>query len=174
MKQHIKNITIPWLVYITYFLGVAFISGSIVHFPLNPRFYSIIAAIGISIFIFGAVMENRLKEQDSTSSSWVYVVISSLILSLGIGMLSGGIQHFVEVPSLAQVIIPLGVVLSIVGFVLKAKKATTVKEWQFVVVKIIVLTLPIYFLTHNLADSINHSGEDHHGHAEEITLGHQD
>jgi hypothetical protein len=85
-------------------------------------------------------------------------------------MLSGGIQHFVEVASLAKVIIPLGVVLSIVGFVLKTKKVTTVKEWQFVVVKIIVLTLPIYFLTNYLAHNINHSGEDHHGHSEEITF----
>jgi uncharacterized membrane protein YiaA len=170
MKKFLSTITLPWFVYVMYFLGVGFISGSIVHFPIDPRFYSIIAAVGIIIFLFGAVMEKKLKEKEdgvakTSFTSWVFLIISSLILSIGIGMLSGGIQHFTDIAEEAKIFIPLGLALSIIGFVLKNKSATSLPEWKFVAVKVLALIIPIYFVTSYLAHSVQaHEGlpSDHH------------
>ena len=178
MKKLFTTITLPWFVYVMYFLGVGFISGSIVHFPINPHFYSIIAGIGVVIFLFGAVMEKKLKEKETGSSqsslsSWVFLIVSSLILSIGIGMLSGGIQHFTDVAEEAKIFIPLGLALSIIGFVLKSKSAISSREWKFVAIKVIALVIPIYFVTSYLAHSVQAHADlpsDHH--AEEA--GHHD
>ena len=39
-----------------------------------------------------------------------------MLLSLGLGMLSGGIQHFLDFPHYAAALLPLGVLLSLAAF----------------------------------------------------------
>lgn len=47
------------------------------------------------------------------------MVAASLALSFGIGMLSGGLQHFEDFPERAAMLIPFGLALSFVSYVLR-------------------------------------------------------
>lgn len=54
---------------------------------------------------------------DRKKASFVKVlklIIVSLTLAIGIGMISGGISHFKERPVYASYLIPLGIVVSII------------------------------------------------------------
>lgn len=47
------------------------------------------------------------------------VIGSSLLLSFGIGMLSGGLQHFDDFPARGAVLVPAGIVVSFIAYVIK-------------------------------------------------------
>jgi hypothetical protein len=47
------------------------------------------------------------------------VVGASLLLSFGIGILSGGLQHFDDFPARGAVLVPLGITVSFVAYVIK-------------------------------------------------------
>lgn len=99
--------------YVALFVGAGLISGSVVHFPLAPVRYAIIGAVGALVFAIASVV-SELGDRDPLRL--LRVALSSLALALGIGMISGGIQHFMDIPQRAAVLIPLGVVLSLAAF----------------------------------------------------------
>ncbi|MEU2267056.1 hypothetical protein ABZ568_11620 [Streptomyces olindensis] len=109
-----------YLGYATTFVGAGLISGAVVHHPLDPDRYSMIALIGAGVFLFATVLnEFVLKWQRPSASKVVAIVLSSLALSFGIGMLSGGLQHFEDFPERAAMLIPFGLALSFVAYVVR-------------------------------------------------------
>jgi drug/metabolite transporter (DMT)-like permease len=100
-------------------VGAGFLSGAIVHIPLDPLKFIIIGLIGL-VFFVGSTIINELKitKQQTTAKSIVRLILFSSILAIGVGMIAGGIQHFTEFPSYLSKIIPIGIVLSITGYVL--------------------------------------------------------
>lgn len=61
-----------------------------------------------------------------------HLVGAALLLSLGIGMLAGGIQHFADFPARAALLIPLGLVASFVAYVVKhatTRRAVLARLW---------------------------------------------
>lgn len=58
-------------------------------------------------------------KREATHQEIVKLIIFSILLAVGVGMISGGVQHFDEVPVYASRLIPLGILLSLVGFVFK-------------------------------------------------------
>jgi hypothetical protein len=112
----------PYLVYVISFVGAGMVSGGVVHYPLNENFYGILAILGGVIFAFGSLASELLNGRGfPKAGALVSLVMTSLLLSFGIGMLSGGIQHFTDFPSRAAILIPSGISLSFIAYCVKAK-----------------------------------------------------
>lgn len=109
-----------YLGYAATFVGAGLISGAIVHHPLDPTRYSLIAVIGAAVFLCATILNEFVLIRSRPSAAKVCgVVAASLTLSFGIGMLSGGLQHFEDFPERAAMLIPFGLALSFVSYVLR-------------------------------------------------------
>ena len=113
-----------YLGYATTFVGAGLISGAVVHHPLDSDRYTMIAAVAAGFFLCATLLnEFVLKRQRPSASSAVAIVLASLALSfgigIGIGMLNGGLQHFEDFPERAAMLIPFGLALSFVAYVLR-------------------------------------------------------
>lgn len=118
--QRLRDIIPSYVVYMGLFIGTGFLSGAIVHLPLNPVRFAIIGLIGALIFVASSTLnELKILKREASNDEIVKLIIFSILLALGVGMISGGVQHFDEVPMYASQLIPAGVLLSLVGFVLK-------------------------------------------------------
>ncbi|MET9819654.1 MULTISPECIES: hypothetical protein [unclassified Streptomyces] len=110
--------------YATTFVGAGLTSGAVVHHPLDPDRYTMIALVGAVVFLCATPLnEFVLKRQRPSASTVVAIVLASLALSfgigIGIGMLSGGLQHFEDFPERAAMLIPFGLALSFVRYLLR-------------------------------------------------------
>ncbi|GJF34687.1 hypothetical protein KNE206_73870 [Kitasatospora sp. NE20-6] len=107
-----------YLGYVGYFVGAGLLSGAIVHHPLDPARYNLIAAAGAALFLTAA-LATELQQGRPTAARLTTVLGTSLALSFGIGMLSGGMQHFEDFPDRAAALIPAGLLLSFLAYTLK-------------------------------------------------------
>ncbi|MFC9292600.1 hypothetical protein ACFTWH_30380 [Streptomyces sp. NPDC057011] len=115
-----KALLARYLGYVGYFVGAGLISGAVVHHPLDPARYTRIAVYGVVVFLAAtALNEFLLADRKPTPGRVVSIMGASLLLSFGIGMLSGGLQHFEDFPARAAVLIPIGIVLSFAAYVIK-------------------------------------------------------
>ncbi|MGA5148164.1 hypothetical protein ACPCSF_24455 [Streptomyces griseoincarnatus] len=115
-----KALLARYLGYVGYFVGAGLISGAVVHHPLDPTRYTRIAGYGVLVFLAATLLnEYLLAEEKPALPRMVQVMGASLLLSFGIGMLSGGLQHFEDFPDRAAMLVPLGIALSFVAYVLK-------------------------------------------------------
>ncbi|TQE26140.1 hypothetical protein [Streptomyces ipomoeae] len=90
------------------------------HHPLDPTRYTLIAVIGAAVFLCATVLNEFILTRSRPSAPKVCgVVVASLALSFGIGMLSGGLQHFEDFPERAAMLLPFGLALSFVAYVLR-------------------------------------------------------
>ncbi|MDQ0605026.1 hypothetical protein QF037_009371 [Streptomyces canus] len=118
-----------YLGYAATFVGAGLISGAIVHHPLDPARYTVIAVVGAGVFLFATVLnEFVLTKQRPDVSRVLAIVGASLALSFGIGML-GGLQHFEDFPERAAMLIPFGQALSFIAYVLRYQPA----RWRSIV-----------------------------------------
>ncbi len=117
-----KDLLLAYFSYLILFLGTGFISGAIVHsgnIKDIPK-YLVIGIIGVALFIAGSFVQEYIVNKDtSKSNNRFQFFVFSLLLSLGIGMISGGTQHFTDFPSYSSILIPLGLVVSFFAFVFK-------------------------------------------------------
>lgn len=119
-RTHRRSLAARYLGYVGYFVGAGLISGAVVHHPLDPDRYTRIAAYGALVFLAATVLNEFLLTRERPGLPRVLLVIgSSLLLSFGIGMLSGGLQHFDDFPARGAVLVPLGIVVSFVAYVVK-------------------------------------------------------
>ncbi|KUL46991.1 hypothetical protein ADL12_00675 [Streptomyces regalis] len=94
------------------------------HHPLDPARYTVIALIGAVVFLCATLLtEFILTKQRPETTKVLSIVASSLALSFGIGMLSGGLQHFEDFPARGAMLIPFGLTLSFVAYVLRHEPA---------------------------------------------------
>jgi hypothetical protein len=160
-----------YLGYATTFVGAGLISGAVVHHPLDPDRYTVIALVGAGVFLCATVLnEFILKRQRPSASKVVAIVLASLALSFGIGMLSGGLQHFEDFPERAAMLIPFGLALSFVAYVLRYDAA----RWRSIIGPtglLVLVTAAVAFvgLRGIAADMAAESGGGGHSHGEETT-----
>jgi uncharacterized protein (DUF305 family) len=126
------TILFSYLSYLALFVGTAFISGAIVHSGnVNeiPK-YIVIGLIGLSLFVAGSfVQETIINKNSLQGTKLVKFLFFSLLLSVGIGMIGGGVQHFTDFPVYSSFLIPLGVLLSLIAFLLKNSYSISSKVW---------------------------------------------
>ncbi len=169
MKRHIQQVTakvtIPYSIYVMLFLGIGLLSGSLVHFPLNPHRYTIIGGIGILLFLIGSYFNEKVINKNDVFKhglgSALAFLFCSLTLSIGIGMISGGTQHFNEIPEYASKLIPIGITLSFMSYVFKNKIPLENKEFLVVVFKTIIIVFSVFLLLTYYSVTIDVPKEDH-------------
>lgn len=168
VKHFLKDVLFPYGVYTMFFLGIGLISGSIVHIPMDALRYSIILAIGVIIFIVASFLnETKIDKKTLTKRDIVRILFFSFTLSVSIGMVSGGIQHFNEVGSYAAKLIPIGIVVSLISFVIKNQiYIKHPKRIALLLSSILLLVAPLsyglHFAVKQMPASSGHAHGDHH------------
>lgn len=149
-----KKLIYKYLVYIIYFLGIGMTSSGIVLMPFNAVRYSIILGIGLSLFIAGSVFNEVVIDKRNLSIlQSMRLILLSLTLAIGIGMISGGISHFKESPTYVSFLIPLGIIISFVSFTLKNNFILTKKQ-IFLTCLLLIVIASLVFLGLSIAASM--------------------
>ena len=107
--------------------GISFISGAVNHGFFSEQRSLWTAAIGMVLFVLGAVLEHRMADNDpnqAPTSLWQTLALGSL-LSVGLGFFTGGLQHFPDSPARSSWVVPLGFIVSVVALALSTPRA-----WQ--------------------------------------------
>ncbi|MER7576773.1 hypothetical protein [Streptomyces sp. NPDC126514] len=162
---------LPWryLGYVGYYVGAGLISGAVVHHPMAPARYSMIAASGLLVFLLATVLNDLVLAAERQPLSRILRVLgTSTMLSFGLGMLSGGMQHFADLPERCAVLIPLGIVLSFVAFFLKEAKRPWRRIFSLTGLAILILTAVTFFALRHIAPTMAESGGGH-SHSDAVT-----
>ncbi len=149
-----------YIVYVVYFLGVGMTSSGIVLMPFNPLRYGIILATGLLLFGTGSFINEFVIDRKQVSFATVFkLILVSLTLAIGIGMISGGISHFKESPIYATYLIPLGILISAVSYMVKNNYYLTKKHLRVFIVSIFLTALTIHGGLSIAADSYLNGGD---------------
>ncbi|MEU2180331.1 hypothetical protein [Streptomyces thermolilacinus] len=162
---------LPWryLGYVGYYVGAGLISGAVVHHPMAPTRYSLIAASGVLVFLLATVLNDIILATERQPLARILRVLgTSTMLSFGLGMLSGGMQHFADLPERCAVLIPLGIVLSFVAFFLKEAKRPWRRILSLTGLAILVVTALTFLGLRHIAPTMAESGGGH-SHSDAVT-----
>lgn len=141
----VNKIISRYIVYIVYFLGVGMVSSGIVLMPFNYMRYGTILGIGLLLFSTGSFINEVIIDKKHLSfKESVKLVIVSLTLAIGIGMISGGIAHFKESPVYVSYLIPIGIIVSFVSFKIKNAFKLTKKEFILLIIIFVVLAIAVH------------------------------
>jgi hypothetical protein len=146
-----------FIIYLTSYLGVALIGGSIVHvgtFDAHNIRYAILGIVGLVLMIMGSVFEAK-SNQEVLSLKYFGIVTA---LAIATGFLSGGIQHYLDDPIYAGYLLAIGIVVSYVTFGSKYNLPTTRRG----LLTVIVLAALIIFVSNTIThEIIPHGGAGH-------------
>lgn len=166
-KGIIQTIVIPFVTYLFLFVGMGLVAGSVVHFGETdqiPRFLAI-GILGMVIFVVGSyIQESLLNTNNLQKEGAVKYVLYSLLLAIGIGMISGGTQHFLDFPTYASYLLPVGFLLALIAYVLRNNLNLTRKGWSVLLIGALLIALPTFAGLHLYAKALP-SGQGH-GHGE--------
>ena len=154
----------PYLIYVLLFVGAGMVSGGVVHYPLNESFYGILAALGGIVFVIGSLANELLNGKGlPKAGALISLIVTSLLLSFGIGMLSGGIQHFTDFPSRAAILVPAGITLSFIAYCFKAKlfQRSAIRKVSTAGVLILGIAISSLVVLTNIADGMNNPAHTH-------------
>lgn len=166
MREYASSVLSPYLAYVGFFLGIGLVSGSVVHFPGDPVRYAIIGSIGILLFVISSLVDEIvIKKRNLKENAILRVILFSVVLSMGIGMISGAIQHFTDTPKYAAILIPAGIVVSLFGFLLKnqVRLSKAILGWSALCLLVVCIPLGVTLsaLAEDIATPHVHT-PDHH------------
>lgn len=145
-----------FLTYIAKYLGVALIAGSVVHIGTlqnGATRYVILIVIGLMLTILGNIKE--AKGQGQKINLNYFLIITGL--SFATGFLSGGIQHYLDNPSYAGMLLGIGIIVTYVTFFLKDTFKIEKKNLAVVIMFAVLLMLFSHYVMDNTL-----LGTDHH------------
>ncbi|MGW7134149.1 hypothetical protein ACWGIA_38240 [Streptomyces bobili] len=158
----------PYLGYVGYFVGAGLISGAVVHHPLDPDRYTRIALYGALVFLAATVLnEFVLTRQRPGLPRMLAVIGSSLMLSFGIGMLSGGLQHFDDFPARGAILVPAGIVVSFIAYVIKDTDTPTRRIFSLLGLTVLAVAALAFFGLRQVAASMETTPGGGHSHGTE-------
>lgn len=169
-RKRVTNVLVRYATYVGFFLGMGLLSGSIVHMPLNPSRYATVMVVGILLFLAASfVTEVYLEKKEMPPLQIARSLLCSLGLSVGVGMVSGSIQHFSDNVVYASYLIPIGFGLSLFSFFLKNEATFSLKKLSLILAFFLALGIPLRLSLAYVADQqsrvvIIRPGEDGHDH----------
>lgn len=86
--------------------------------------------------------------EENATNTWK-MILASAMLAIGIGAVTGGLQHFPDSPERSVIIIPIGYVISVLFFASIHKYVLTKKEYLYIGISsifMLVLTVALFFL----------------------------
>jgi uncharacterized protein (DUF305 family) len=115
-----STFVLPYLINIMILLSTGFISGGLVHIGFNNKnnpYYIGFGVFGCFLFVLGNYLQEKLINKNAMIGfTTIYFLLSTLALAIGVGMMSGGLQHFTDFPNYAKYLIPIGFVLSVLFY----------------------------------------------------------
>ncbi len=170
-----RTILAQFSTFLAMFVGAGFISGGIVHLGegLNAWDVSLLLT-GIGLFVVGSYVQEALFNKKNLKEEGVVpFLFYSLLLSIGVGMASGGIQHFVDTPAYSTYLIPLGLAVGVIAFILKQNYKLSSSQWAVLISSAtagaLVLGLVLRGVATAMPDSWQQQGHSH-THSEESVL----
>lgn len=167
----------PYLSYVAMFVGMGLISGSIVHAAqegvLNRSL--ILLGIGVVMFSIGSFINEVIFKTGNIEREGVFrYILFSLFLAMGIGMISGSTQHFMDTPIYASYLMPIGVFLSSLAFALRNNYELSKGTWVKLITVGVVFAGVLFVGLNTFAKSLpEESAAGHHGAAaSEASSGH--
>jgi uncharacterized protein (DUF305 family) len=127
-KTHITRPS--FLTFVLLFIGTGFVSGSAVHLGEGINTWDVsIAVVGLACFVLGTLLDDwRNGWQKLRSEGAIAYILLSICLSIGIGMASGGTQHFIDTPDYASILIPVGLFVGFMAFRLRENAAPVASQ----------------------------------------------
>ncbi|MFJ3722764.1 hypothetical protein ACIPYQ_09360 [Streptomyces sp. NPDC090045] len=160
-----KALLARYLGYVGYFVGAGLISGAVVHHPLDPARYTRIALYGVLVFLAAtALNEFLLTRRKPTFKQVAGIMGASLLLSFGIGMLSGGLQHFEDFPARATALIPAGILLSFIAYVIKDEHVSWRRVFGLAGLAVLITALAAFVGLRYVASSMAPESGGGHSH----------
>ena len=169
MNTSIPDTLKKFVTFVSLFIGTGFIAGSIVHFGEGVTVWdSSVLLLGIALFVISSYVQEYGKTHErSTPKEFALFILQSFLLAIGIGMASGGTQHFIDTPLYAAVLIPLGLTIGLFTFLWREKLKTPPSK---ILMIFITTCLGAYVLWHALIQFNNiipesiREGHGSHGH----------
>jgi len=145
-----------------YFVGAALIAGAVVHYPIDPPVYTVICIVGALVFLLGTVVnEFVFAAERPTLRRAIALVTFSLLLSFGVGLLGGGIQHFEQFPERSAAMTPIGLLMSYAAFVAKDQEGRWRNLFSLFGAGVVLVAAVTWFGMSAVADSMESAGHDH-------------
>ena len=151
-----KNLILYFASYLALFVGTGFISGAIVHSgDVNqiPK-YALIGIVGVSLFLAGSSIQEFVLNKNTQKTDVIKFFFFSLLLSIGIGMISGGTQHFSDFPVYSSFLIPIGLLVSLLAFIFKNDYKISNKSFAGVLGVFVLIASLLFFGLNNYANSL--------------------
>ena len=157
-----KPLVVPFIGYLLYFVGIGQIAGGVVHYPIDPSYFAMMALLGVFVFLAGTWLNEVVLPPVRPSAARIARLVSaSVVLSIGVGGVSGGAQHFLQFPERSAVLIGAGLVIAYIGFAWKGSFST--QQTALVGVVVAALAALTFFALQPLASSIGDGGGHDHG-----------
>ncbi len=155
-NQTTSHIILSFLSYLALFVGTGFISGAIVHSGNLDELskYIVIGVVGILLFLAGSFVQEFALQKNNDKAGIVKFFFLSLLLSIGIGMISGGTQHFTDFPQYSALLIPFGLILSLVAFLFKNNYVLSTKVLASSLGAFAIISIPLYLGLNTYAGSL--------------------
>lgn len=145
VSEKIVKLITQYMVYVIYFLGTGLVSSGIVLLPFNFSRYITILLVGLALFVTSALTSEIIINKNKLSmKETITLTLASLTLAMGIGMMSGGISHFKELPNYVIYLIPLGIIISFMSFVIKNKYDFDSKTKSILMIGVVAIALVVH------------------------------
>jgi hypothetical protein len=152
-----RRVLLPFVLYVALYLGVALAGGAVVHLPLDPVRYLILGGTGVLVFILASVADARRRHAaglEGPGGGLGSFIGWSVLLSVGLGMLSGSIQHFLDFPHYAAALLPLGIPVTLAGYIGRERLDLPRPQLQQLGAAALAFALVLYLGLDLLADGI--------------------
>jgi len=161
-----------YLAFVGMFVGAGFIAGSIVHLGEGINTWDVsVLIVGVLFFLTSTCVQEFVFNQRSIKDVEVLqFLVYSIVLALGVGMASGGVQHFVDTPGYSSFLVPIGLGLGVLAFFLKEREVFTAKKWLQIIVVVLALTMAAIWILGEIGKALPESllqqaGHNHDSHA---------
>lgn len=129
--------------------------------------------LGILLFVFGSAWQQIVDGKMTGNVSDISrTIFATLLLSLTVGMASGGSQHFIDTPEYAALLIPVGLTLGFVMFIIKNNKRLNMQRWALLISGLSAAALVLHLLlvqVNKVIPPFIRLGHGSHGHAKTPT-----
>ena len=154
------NITLSHTSTLLKYTGISFIAGSVTHGAFTGQRSIITAMLGVVFFVLGTVLEKTGESEKPQSLTRLLLI--GIFGSVGLGLFTGGLQHFPDSPDRSAWVVPLGFLISLIALYLteaKAKVGSAVFT-KYALIGTIVVALASFAALHIFDDH----DDDHHTH----------
>lgn len=110
------------------YIGISFIAGAVSHGAFSNTRSLMTAGIGVVFFVLGQMIEYFTAERFN-HNGLIKSLILGTVLAIGLGLFTGGLQHFPDSPDRSLWVVPLGFVMSLVALLWSVEQ-DTLGHWK--------------------------------------------